>query len=157
MRVRRAMVLVVLVGAVVAGLVVDRHRPSSTAGVFGTVALPLMPTASTGDALTASWFCPGAPAGDSGGPSGFVSILNPSDSPTRATLTVVPTEGEPVTKELALPERSRQEVRLADVVVAHYAAALVETVSSTVLVEQTSEAALDPTPPGLPPPATPRR
>ena len=144
MTARRIIGAIVLVAGVVGTLVVDRHRPATNEAVFGTVALPSMPIASTADALTASWFCPGAPAGSAGAPSGSISILNSSDSPTRATLTVVPTEGDVVTRELTLAERSRAEIRLADVVTARFAAALVETVSSTVLVEQTSVAALDP-------------
>lgn len=144
MSVRRVIGATMLIGAVVAGLVVDRHRPPLSSAQFGTVALPAMPIASTADALTASWFCPGTPAGASGSPSGWISILNPTDSPTRATLTVVPTEGDPVSRELTLTERSRLEVKLGDVAPARFAAALVETISSTVLVEQTSVAALDP-------------
>jgi hypothetical protein len=146
---RRVVGATVLLGAVVAGLVVDRHRPRVSSAEFGTVALPAMPIASTADALTASWFCPGVPAGPAGSASGWISILNPTDSPTRATLTVVPTEGDPVSREITLAERSRLEVKLGDVAPARFAAALVETISSTVLVEQTSVASLDPAGAGI--------
>src|SRR5207253_6438589 len=71
-----------------------------------------------------------------------VLVANPSDRALRGTLRVVPSEGEAKVIPLEVAPRSRTVARLADVVAAPYAAALVELDGGDVVVEQQIRGAL---------------
>ena len=98
-----------------------------------------MPVVETGAPLSSSWYCPGAPAAsDPAGGTGVVSVLNPGDTANDGTLTVYPSEGEPKTMPLAVGGRARVDVRLAEVAVAPWAAAIVELIGAEGVVEQSA-------------------
>ena len=64
-----------------------------------------------------------------------VTVANFSDGDQRATITAVPSTGDPVVRAIDVPARSRASVTLSDLVVAPFASALVETDGGSVAVE----------------------
>ena len=140
-RVRRAPVFVVLAALLVAGLVADRvARPTDRDRAADPLTLvEAMPTAAPATSLSSSWFCAGgtsrAEGADGVVADATVHVANPSDRSLKGSIRVVPSEGEAKAVPLEVAARARTSVRLADVVAAPYAAALVEVDGGDVAVE----------------------
>src|SRR6059036_3250288 len=97
MRTARLGVLIALALVLVAGGLVDRKaRPGPPSPSAGRQAESLMPTAATTRALTSAWYCPGATAAPGGAADGLLLVANPTDAGLAATVTLVPTSGQPV-------------------------------------------------------------
>jgi hypothetical protein len=155
---RRAAALVVIL-AVVAGLAVA-SRNGGDHGAVEPIArsrsAPLAargPVASATGALGSTFACPGGTAAKDGGLDTSVVVANPTDVAAKATVTVFPgaVDGEadaaaavaalaPVSKELAVPARSRATMQLAAVQSSPYAAALVEADRGGLVVELDGDA-----------------
>lgn len=90
--VRRAPVLVVLAGALVAGGLADRAGgPAPTAAASADVVQPV-PVAAPADAYSSSWFCAGAAGAASGGRS-WVVVYNNSPRVENGTVSMVGSNG----------------------------------------------------------------
>ena len=76
------------------------------------------------------------PAPPDGSTAGFVTMSNPTDKDVTATLTVVPSEGSPAKREVALAAHTTTSVNVAEVVAAPFAAAQVDVQGGGVVVEQ---------------------
>jgi hypothetical protein len=132
----RAVPLGVMAMLLVGGVALDRDLPPPPAVEFGTATTPPMPVVETGVPLSSSWYCPGAPAAsDPAGGTGVVSVLNPGDTAIDGTITIYPSEGAPKSQPLAVGGRSRVDVRLSDVAVSPWAAAIVELIGAEGVVE----------------------
>ena len=68
-----------------------------------------------------------------------VTIANLSDREQQATVTAVPSEGDPVVETTTVPARTRATIVVSDLVTAPFAAALVETDGGSVAVEHQVE------------------
>jgi hypothetical protein len=148
--------VVLAVGAVVAaGVTVDRRGaavdPAETTSTT-LLAADLAPTAPAGDALASTWYCAAGTARDGGSADHRVVIVNPGDVALDATLTVYggglvgdpsATSPEPEVEAVEIPPRGRVAVRLADVLEAQFASALVEVVGGEVVVEHVVRGAED--------------
>ena len=97
---RRVPILLIFGGLLAAGLVVDRSRPAPAEVTFGTATAPVQPVASPPSAETTTWFCPGMPAPPDGSMAGFVTCPTQPTRTSTATLTVVPSEGNPAKREV---------------------------------------------------------
>ncbi len=95
----------------------------------------VMPASSPADAQASTWYCAAGTAIEDGMADHTVTMLNPTDSPRVASVTVfagdmvggaAAGEHPAVTREVALPPREVASLRLAEVVEAPLAAALVE-------------------------------
>jgi GT2 family glycosyltransferase len=101
--VRRAPVVAVVIGALVAGGLADRAHASKAptqaqmAAAAAQVVEPV-PIAAPANALSSSWFCAGASGGASGSisASGHIVIANTGARPANAVVTVVPNQGSSV-------------------------------------------------------------
>ena len=144
LRVRRLVVAALALLAVAVPAVVDRHRAVRPpgAGDVGSLAAAAMPVLRPAAALGATWFCPGVVAG-ADGLGGAVVLANSADEPTRVSVTVTPSEGAPVARAFEVGAHARLEIDVSTLVKARFAAALVETTSGALLVEQRSSARLD--------------
>jgi hypothetical protein len=137
MSIRRIVPIVLAVVALIGGVAVGHRKPVVRTVDFGTDQhLPMPVAALGGDTLTSSWFCPGVPSDGADGSDGTITILNPVDTALQTVVTAFPTTGDPVTKAVTVPERSRIEVRAHDLVTSPYAAVLVELVAGRGLVSQ---------------------
>ena len=74
------------------------------------------------------------PAPPDGSTAGFVTMSNPTDKDVTATLTVVPSEGSPAKREVALAAHTTTSVNVAEVVAAPFAAAQVDVQGGGVVV-----------------------
>ncbi len=125
-------------GALIVGAVlVDRDLAPAPAVEFGAVTVSPMPVTPSGAPLSSSWFCPGVPSGPPEGGDGVVSVLNSGAAPIEGSVTVYPSEGQPVSVPLVVRERSRTDLRLADVAPSSWSAAVVELLGAGGVVEQT--------------------
>ena len=112
---RRALAAFLLVALTVGGLLLDRDRPAATAAIFGRPASAATPIAAPpADALSASWFCPGAPAAPGGSLTGTITVANFADRDRIGSITIFPSAGEPVSTPLTVPARKTISVRLGD-------------------------------------------
>lgn len=129
------------------------------AAVTSTSLLPsdLAPLAPDSASLSSTWYCAGGTARDGGSADHRVVIVNPGEAPLAAELTVyggglhndpAATFPEPVVEDVEVPARGRVAVRLADVLEAQFASALVEVEGGEVVVEHVvrGEADLDAAP-----------
>jgi hypothetical protein len=151
----RLPVIVLLAGAIggaVAQARIDDDRAADAAEdgtkAADSSAVPVgsMPTVAGEDVLASTWYC-AAGTGDGGGMADHtVAMLNPSDQPLDATVTVyggvlasagasAAAAPAPVQREVRLPARDRVELRLGDVVAAPLVAALVEVDGGGVAVD----------------------
>lgn len=136
---RRVLVAAVLVVLLAAAGVADRttRSPQRTTHRRATG----MPVASPEDALSSSWFCPGATADAAVVADVSVVVVNTTAHKASGTLTVVPSQGDPKQVPLAVEARSRASIRLGDVVASAFDAALVDLDQGGVAVEyQTTSA-----------------
>ena len=134
-------IVVIVLLAAIAGLAVQRHRddqppapaPADTAG--------LLPVASSADALGSTWYCAGGTATGTkeGAAEQTVQIANGADQNVTATVTVVPSEGKPVTKTLEVAARGRADLVVSSVVKAAFASAVVEIPGGQVAVSHLLE------------------
>ena len=79
---------------------------------------------------------PACPPGRPATGNGFVSVLNAGDTPIEGSLTAYSTDGQTAVAPLVIKERSRVDVRLGDLMVAPWAAAVVELLGAEGVVEQ---------------------
>ncbi|HVM03339.1 MAG TPA: hypothetical protein VM263_11775, partial [Acidimicrobiales bacterium] len=135
-RTRRAPALVVLVAVLVAGGIVDRRadrrEPQSTAVISGQV-----PLAAPASARSSAWYCPGVPVAGLLG-EGALVLANAGDRRLTGTVTVYPDRGESRQAPIAVGPLGRTSVRLADLVSATYASALVELDGGQAVAEVTT-------------------
>ena len=134
----RAIRLGVLIGlaAVLATAVVVDREPEDAGGAPAAPerVAALMPASSPADAQASTWYCAAGTAVDGGMADHTVTMLNPTDGPLVAAVTVfagaMVGDGESalgsVTREIPLPAGEEVALRLAEVVEAPLAAALVE-------------------------------
>jgi hypothetical protein len=123
-RTRRVPVLAVLAAVLVAGGLVDR-RTERDGSTEATAVSAQVPIAAPASARSSAWYCPGAPAA---GPLGEASVVvaNAGTRRLTGTVTVYPDKGESRRAPISVGASGRASVRLADVVSAPYASALVE-------------------------------
>jgi len=125
-RARRTPVLVSVALLLAAGGVADRaQRPRATLPA-SVASRAVMPTAAPGSALSSSWFCVGATAGEGSGADGVVHVANPTERAASGTVTVVPLAGQPVASPVQVAPMSVTQVALRDLVQAPWAAAVVD-------------------------------
>jgi hypothetical protein len=136
---RRGFVIVLLVVVLLVAAVVDR---SNRAGPASTAETADMPTAPEPGSLTSTWYCAAGTADSGGAADVSLVVVNPGGRSIRAAVTVVPSEGQRATRRLTVPSRSRQVLRLQDVVTAKYAAALVDVDGGAAVVEHVVTGAL---------------
>ncbi len=128
----RLPVLVVVAGLLLAGGLADRAgRPSTT----HVVALPAGPRAAPASATSSTWYCTGAHARPDGEAVGTVVVVNAGRRALRGTVTIVPDKGSRRTVPIRVPAAGHAGVRLADVVTADNASALVEMDGGQVVAE----------------------
>lgn len=136
-RLTRFAVVIVLGGALVVALVVNRNRPERVVASFGAAPTIVQPVASGEGTVNTAWLCPGGPAPADGSAAVFVTAANPTPEARRATLTVYPNSGPSQSRLLVLAAYSRTSVNLAEVAAAPFAAAAIEVFGPGVVVEQT--------------------
>ncbi len=162
---RRVPILVILLGLVLGGFVVDRTTNGDTELQTAppTVDSSVFPVAAAPEALSSTWFCAGGTADEEAFADHVVVIANPTADDVVATLTafagvivpaaaradtgeattttaettttVAPPVPEPVELTVPIPARSRKQVALHDLVDAPVASALVEASPGGVVVE----------------------
>jgi len=123
-RTRRTPALAVLVAALVAGGVVDRRIDRNTDESATSISSQI-PIAAPASARSSAWYCPGVPVTGVLG-EGSVVVANAGAKRLTGTVTVFPDRGESKRAPLAVSPASRGSVRLADVVTATFASALIE-------------------------------
>jgi hypothetical protein len=128
-------VLVGLVLLLLGGAVADRIDRSDVA-LVGTVGRDAMPTAPPASSLSSTWYCAGGSGRADSPYAASVVVANPDDAPVKGTVTVVPDQGEPTTVPLEVKASASTTVRLADVLPAEQAAALVDLGRGRAVVEQ---------------------
>ena len=128
----RLPVLVVVAGLLLAGGLADRAgRPSTTRAV----ALAVGSGAAPASATSSTWYCTGAHARPDGDAVGAVVLVNAGRRVLRGRVTVVPDKGSRRSVPVRVPAAGRAGVRLADVVTADNASALVEMDGGQVVAE----------------------
>jgi hypothetical protein len=120
---RRAPALVLIVGVLIAGWLVDSRVNRPEVDVSADVQTPM---GARPGARSSAWFCTGATAADDAAANGSIVVANAGSRPLSGTVTVIPSEGDPRQVNLSVMARGRSVVRLTDVVTAPYASALVE-------------------------------
>lgn len=113
---------------------------AATDVLVGLAPLPadeLLPTAPGPSASGATWFC--APTTATGADDGFaegtVLLANAGDAEARATVSVVSDAEEPTVEEVVVPAKTRLPLRLADLVTAEWAGAVIEVDQGDVAVD----------------------
>ncbi len=130
------MPVLVAVGLLLAaGGVADRADRATITLPSSIASRAVMPTAAPASALSSSWFCVGATAGDASSADGVVHVANPTDRAASGTLTVVPMGGASVAAALVVAPMSVTRVTLRDMVQAPWAAAVVDLDSGQVAAE----------------------
>ena len=139
-RSRRVPVIVILAAVLVAGGIVDRRTERD--GTAETTAVSAqVPVAAPASARSSAWYCPGAPAA---GPQGEASVViaNAGTRRLTGTVTVYPDKGDSRRAPISVGASGRTSVRLADVVSAPYASALVELDGGEAVAEVVSNGTL---------------
>ncbi|MEZ5143873.1 MAG: DUF5719 family protein [Acidimicrobiales bacterium] len=138
MRAWRAPALVVIVGLLVAGGVVQHRQDDAAASRVETTEVErLMPVAARPGAPSSTWYCAGGTAtGKADGVAEHtVTVANASTADVQVSLTAFPSEGEPRSRSFTVPAGSRRDTALTELVTAPWAAALVEVDGGEVGVE----------------------
>ncbi len=123
-RTRRAPALAVLAAVLVAGGIADRQverRPPQSATAINAQ----VPVAAPASARSSAWYCPAVPVTGALG-EGTLVVANAGDRRLTGTVTLYPDRGEARQAPIAVGPSGRTALRLADLVVATYASALVE-------------------------------
>ena len=128
----RLPVLVVIAGLLLAGGLADRAGRGATSHA---VSLQPGPVAAPASATSSAWYCTGAQARPDGQAVGTVVVLNTGTRARRGSVTVVPDQGDPRSVPLRVAAGGSASVRLADVVTADNASALVELDGGRVVAE----------------------
>jgi hypothetical protein len=115
--------LLVLVAVLVAGGLVDR-RARTGSGEAASISAQV-PVGAPVTARSSAWYCPGGLAGNPAADAAVV-VANAGDRPLTGTITVFPDKGDSRQAPITVGPSSRAAVRLADVVTATYASAVVE-------------------------------
>jgi len=123
-RTHRTPALAVLVAVLVAGGIIDRRIERDSDG-SATAISSQVPIAAPASARSSAWYCPGVPVTGVLG-EGSVVVANAGDRRLTGTVTVFPDRGESKRTPFAVSPASRASVRLADVVTATFASALIE-------------------------------
>ncbi len=123
-RTRRVPAIAILAALLVAGGIVDR-RSDGDGAEEATVVSAQVPVAAPASARSSAWYCPGAPATGAAGDASVV-IANAGSRRLTGTVTVYPDRGESRRAPISVGAAGRTSVRLADVVSAPFASALVE-------------------------------
>lgn len=135
MTARRTPVLVAMVVLLAAGGYADRASPDRPAVSAAAAGRALMPSAAPAGALSSSWFCVGATAGEGSVADGVVEVANPTDRQASGTLTVVPVSGRTAAVPLVVQPMSVTAVTLREVAAAPWAAAIVDLDAGQVAAE----------------------
>jgi hypothetical protein len=136
----RAPILVVLIGLLATGVVLQRRQDEAAAGRTPAVEVDrLMPVAAPAGAPSSTWFCAGgtAIAGAEGVADHEVTVANTSTVDVEVTLTAYPSSGEPRSRTETVEAGTRADTALRDLVTAPWAAATVEVDGGEVAVAHT--------------------
>jgi hypothetical protein len=118
--------IVVVVALLVGALTVERDRATTATEAASLELFRAAPLAAGADVLGAVWFC-AAGSSDADGPADHtVVVTNPTEVDHTVELTAFPGQADPVTRDVTVPARSLERVRLADLVEAPAVAATVE-------------------------------
>jgi hypothetical protein len=120
----RAPSLVFLVALLVAGGIADR-RARSGGGEESTTVSAQVPVAAPASASSSAWYCPGAPASGPQG-EGSIVVANAGNRRLTGTVTVYPDKGEGRRAPISVGPAGRASLKLAEVISAPYASAVVE-------------------------------
>lgn len=131
-----------MVAAVVAGAagvaITASAADDEVAPVFSTVSAvePWMPSAPVRTTASTTWYCPAVPASGADGVSGEVVIANADPVEVQVQITLLGSEGDPVTETLTVAARSRTAFDVGAAVTSEYAGAVVEIRGGAGVVEQ---------------------
>lgn len=135
----RLPVLLVIVGLLVAAGLADRAGRASTPHAVG---LPPGPRAAPASATSSTWYCTGAQARPDGQAVGTVVVANAGRRTLLGSVTVVPDNGSSRSVPIRVTASGSTSVRLADVVTADNASALVELDGGQVVAELVTQGPL---------------
>lgn len=139
-RTPRLPAIAVLAGLLIAGGVVDsRVERAPTEGASAINAQ--VPIAAPASARSSAWYCPGAPVAGALG-EGSVVVANAGSSRLTGTITVFPERGEIRRAPIVVGPSGRTAVRLADVVTATFASALIELDGGDAVAEVSTSGAM---------------
>ncbi len=135
---RRIPVLAGAVAGAAAVAVAASGSPEPVTPVFSAVsaAQPWMPSAPIVTTTSTTWYCPAVPASGEEGVRGEVLIANADPAELQATLTFLPTDGNPVTQDVAVGPRARTAVDVGAAITSEYAGVIVEIRGGAGVVEQ---------------------
>jgi hypothetical protein len=123
-RTPRLPAVAVLAGLLIAGGVIDRRVERASTESASSINAQV-PIAAPASARSSAWYCPGAPVAGALG-EGTVVVANAGSRRLTGTLTVFPERGDVRRAPIVVGPSGRTVVRLADVVTATFASALVE-------------------------------
>lgn len=129
---RRVPALVLIVVLAVGAWIVDTRVDRPATDVATDVQTPMGARVA---ARSSAWFCTGATASNDGAANGTLVVANAGPRALSGTVTVIPSEGDPRSINVSVATAGRSIVRLADVVSAPYASALVELDGGGAVVE----------------------
>jgi len=133
---RRLLCLAVLV-LVAAGLVaLDRRPVTATPPDLGAPPAAVQPVVHSGDLLTDTWFCAGVPAPSDGSAGGSIRVTNQGGSSLSGTLTYLPSEGDAISVDVAVPAYGHTDFVVTDTVKAPFVAVVVALSGGGAFVEQ---------------------
>lgn len=127
MRAWRWPMLLLAVVLLAAAVIVERGSDDAEDDA-STEEVATVPVAAPPGALGSTWYCAaGSATGtEDGEAEQTVFMVNASSAAVRGRVTVYPSEGEPVTRDVELPSLARIELRVSDVSTAPFAAVLAE-------------------------------
>ncbi|MFN8040241.1 MAG: DUF5719 family protein [Acidimicrobiales bacterium] len=138
MRAWRTPALVVIVGLLVAGGVVQHRQDDQASTRATTVDVDhLMPVAAPAGAPSTTWYCAGGTAtGRADGVAEHtITVANTGTAALQVVVTAFPSEGDTRRRTFELPAGARRDTVLSELVTAPWAAALVEADGGGVAVE----------------------
>jgi hypothetical protein len=136
---RRAPALAAILVVLIAAWVVDNQVDRPTAQVIEDVQTPM---GARSTARSSAFFCTGATAASDGVANGTIVVANAGNRPLNGTVTAVPSTGDVRRVNLPIPGSGRATLRLADVVTAPFASAIVELDGGEAVVELSATGAL---------------
>lgn len=140
--VRRAPVLLVVVGALVAGGLADRAAGQAQSASVTAPTVPAMPVAAPGDAFSSSWYCAGATSGSPDLAGGEVEIANAGTEPATGTVTVVSTDGAQSVVPISVPAGGSAAVPESVKYAGTWVGAIVDVDRGSVAVDQVTDGVL---------------
>ena len=108
--VRRAPILLVVLGALVAGGLADRAGSRPVDGALTAQSVQAVPVAAPAGAYSSSWFCAGATDASPNYAAGRIVVANGAATPVTGTVTIVPSSGSPVSTPISLGPDSQISV-----------------------------------------------